>query len=300
MQNKVKTEEEIKANILDILDPAKMSTNLVNKSVEELREILNKRTNTVGVVISHNTFQEIYDKPTMYNIKGDENIILKNRILKQNSMINELRNILKEKEEQILDLTKKYEELKIVKSFKSEIYEEGSYAAYIAAKEAEEENDEMPQIVKPVEHRIKPYVAYTPNKRTIESMFEDKTSLYNGNIKEKDAIELAIKKSEDDASNIIDSPFENNDNPFNDEDFEPVKKSYNNLKNRPVMLTDDMLDELYEILINRDFDSIKIKLNSWPSEVSRYIRLLSYNDETFKQMQVSKSINIHKCLIGGN
>lgn len=308
MSRNHKSEAEIKSDIIDILDPARVSTDYINMSLDDLRKILEQRTQQV-VKITHDSFQEIYDMPSSGNLKTNEVISLKNRVMKQNSIINELRDIIKQKEDELILIKIEYEKLRNTKSFKNEIHEEGSFAAYIASKEAEEEGNSTPVthsvIQQPI--KVKPYMAYTPSKRLFEptTFGNPPSTLYNGNINEQDAIKMAIQQSEIDAERIIDAPFERSSgtsDPFEtmDEDVpeEPIKRSYSHLVNRPVSLTDDMLNELVELLINREFTKVKEKLNQWSPEVARFIRLLTFGDESFKQMLVSKSINIHRCITG--
>lgn len=307
-----KSEAELKSEIIDILDPARLSSDLTNKSLEELRGILDKRTNSVRR-ITHDSYQEIYDMDSPGYSRSNEVVILKNRVMKQNVIIDELRNIVKQKEDELVLLKTEYEKLKRTKSFKSEIHEEGSFASYIASKEAEDEGDILPTITTQTllqqSQKVRPYMAYTPNKRFLEpsTFINPPSTLYNGNINEQEAIQMAIKQSEIDATRAIDAPFERtsgSSDPFESMDAEEPEsqtqkeRDYSHLLNRPTSLTDEMLNDFVDLLIIRDFDKVKTSLLEWPAEVSRYVRLLTYKEESFKQMMVSKSINIHKCIIG--
>lgn len=307
----VKSEAEIKSNIIDILDPARLSTEYGSMSLDELKKVLENRTKMVKV-ITHESFQEIYDMPSPGNIDTNELVLLKQRILNQNSMIEELRNIVLEKERELTLIRMEIDNLNKTKSYKNEVYEAGSYAAYIAAKEAEENGEEPPIIIEPP--KPKPYVDYTPNKRIFDtSIFNHvlSSNSYNGDISEQEAIKMAIKESEKEAVKSIDLPFqratesEKEEDHFDIIDEKPIEMNvskpanWDHLKSRPTSLTDEMLEELTALLINHEFDKVKAKLsNEYTPEVTRYIRELRYDGSSFKQMLVSKSIHIHKAITG--
>lgn len=348
MNHGSKSEAEIKSEIIDILDPARLTTDYNNMTLDDLKKILDAKTNEIKA-IKHDDFQVIYDMPVNGYSKSNEVITLKNRVMKQNAIIEELRNIINEKDDELIILKSEYEKLKKQKSFKSEVYEEGSFAAFVAAREAEEDGDvddnktlgslsaspkhslhptnlgyvtpiqQVGQLPPQIARYAAPYMNYTPSRRTTtrdSSPFSNvTTSSYNGFIDEKEAINHAIRESEKDAEKIIDAPFERtpgDTDPFNiidskfqdeeknedDDKKERSKYKYSHLSNRPTALTDSMLDELVDILISKQFEKIKPLLSSWPVECSGYIRLLTYGSETFKQMMVSKSMNIHRCITG--
>lgn len=315
---------ETKSDLLDILDPARINSMYNDMSVAQLKEIINKRNSSVRK-LSDKDFIEIYNLDlsnfgfAKSSSKRDEIVSLKNRILNQNSMIDEQRKTITKLEKEIEDLKQKYKELENRKTFRDEVYEKGSFASFVAAAEAEE--NDLP--IKPkyydydsgIKANIPPivarYTSYTPSRKYKLSLFG--TEADNGNLNEEDAIKLAIQNSERDIEQIADKPFEKmdtsnsfnspdhsnmdvvNDDPF--EDLDEQKYSYDHLTDRPSSLTDEMLDQLVKILLERKFEEIKNLLASWPDECSRYIRSRKYNSETFKQMMVSKSINIHKCII---
>lgn len=329
MSENFKTEAELKCDILDILDPGRLSTEYNNMTLMELREFLDKQTNAVKR-FDHSDFQAIYDMVSPGHTKVNENITLKNRIMKQNAIIEEQRKIISDKENELFALKIEYEKLRLQKSFKDEVYEEGSFAAFVATQESEEDGNVKPVIVSTssftpstpsketlgqmpaiVQRYAAPYISYTPsrfnNKSTVfGSSSPYQQTFYNGREEEEEAFKKAIRESELDAERIIDAPFEKAsiDDPFVIIDTHktetPVKKkySYSHLTGRPLSLTDDMLDDMVEILMNREYEKIKPLLMKWPTECSTFTRLLTYGSETFKQMMASKSMNIHKCITG--
>jgi len=101
------------------------------------------------------------------------------------------------------------------------------------------------------------------------------------------------------------------DRPFKDTSVNEIKLNSNddiletssnedsvNYKDKPSDVTEEQIDELYSLLINRRFDQVKIFLGSekLSPNATRWFRNLSYKGETLKQMLLSKPEYIHKCI----
>lgn len=299
-----KSEEEIRADIIDILDPLRISSHYPTLSVEELEKIRAKKANSVNV-ITHDNFQKIYDLQPPKNYNSNEIIMLKNRISTSNITISNLQKTIERLEEEILFKDLEIEKLKKAKEPRPNLIEaKDGFAAYIMAKEAEN-NDEEIKIEPIVETKNRQYQSYTPGRRLPgfpdQSLFQNNL---NGELSEEEALKEALKESDRLANKILDDPFSKMDAEIASTNSTVVKETkgkmnFSHLKNRPNSVTDSILETIYQLLLDRKFDEVKNMLaNDVTPEVSAWIRQLTYGSSNFKQMMVSKSQSIHKAISG--
>lgn len=130
---------------------------------------------------------------------------------------------------------------------------------------------------------------------------------YNADLTDEEALILAIKESEDIANEIVDGPFRDKKENVTVEKLNKItaeslkeegKSLYCMLKNRPVNVSDELLDELYKMLVERDFNAAKKFLanKDLPLNVMQWIRQLEYEGNTLRQMLLTKPSYIHRCL----
>lgn len=250
-------EIEKRCAIIDLIDPLKINQTYAIMSYEELTKELEKKTTSVNE-ITHETYQKIYDLPVSGIGRGNELAIMKYKLTKREHEIDHLEQLLRDKEEELL-----IRELELNKK----------------------------------EKRSK-----TPERKGINSsspssyqsyIFNRSHNLYNGDMNEETALNEAIKQSEKISSDIIDLPFKT---PIDEIKSLPTKREY---KDKPSDVSEDILNEIYTLLLNRNFDDVKVLLsgNTISPNSVKWLRNLSYNGETLKQMLISKPDYIHKCII---
>jgi hypothetical protein len=330
-----KSDIQKRMELIAILDPLKLNTEYSTLTVDQLKEILKKKTNTLAD-ITHEQYQEIYDLPVDMPSRSNEVAVLEFRISNLNIKLRDLSEINDKLEEELLMSQMEIDKLRKLKVSKiptrDSTPEPGSFASYIASQENEDEefksdskkkqNNDIPVINRstyPV------YAGYTPSKMLNfpdQGLFApliqntQHVKSVNGTLSEHEAISLAIKESETLANAPLDRPFNgnlspiNNGDPFDKLDNEIAKSKpiqwrerpdrYKNLKNRPVEATDEILDRIYDYLIERNFDSVKIMISNEINnpEVVKWIRSLNYDGSNFKQMMMTKSHVIHRVFCG--
>lgn len=299
-----KSEIQIRMEIISIIDPLKKNSEYCTMTIDQLNEILKKKTNNLGN-ISHDQYQSIYDLPVDMSSRSTEIAILEFRISNLTFKLKELSDINGNLEEELIKSHVEIEKLKKIKTSKNATPEPGSFAAFVENQENEAFNGS-----KSPSNRQE-YPSYTPRRITEfpdQKLFApiNNFKTVNGNLNEQDAILLAIKESEILANKPLDTPF----NGESSSNTKPISNTipwrendnrYQNLKDRPSGATTAILDRIYDYLILRDFDSVKTMLNTELSpEIVRWIRSLSYDGSNFKQMSVTKSLSIHKVFYGDN
>lgn len=354
-----KSDIQKRMEIISILDPLKINTEYSTMTIDQLKEVLKKKTNSLSD-ITHDQYQNIYDLPVDMPSRSNEVAILEFRISNMNIKFKELVEINEKLEEELLMTQIELDKFRKSKASKTPprepLPEPDTFAAYIASQEEtindNENKVENTQIHSkpaetinksdylgigrvsnsfngsgspPVARSVYPaYPGYTPGKQLPgfpdQGLFggiinnAQQIKSVNGMLNEDDAVLLAIKESESLANAPLDKPFKqvvitSTTDPFEEVDVEiiTIKKlpwrersdRYQHLKDRPSGATDEILDKIYDYLLNRDFDSVKVMLTSEVNtEVVRWIRLLSYDGSSFKQMMVTKSHFIHKAFCG--
>lgn len=308
VDNIKKNEIQSRMEIIGIIDPLRLNPTYNTLSVEQLKAILNKKTNSLAD-ITHEQYQAIYDLSIDMPSRSNEIAILEYRISNLNLKVKELTETNEKLEEELLKTQLELERMKKTKIPKVH-HEPGSFEAYV-----QEQDNEMLGIKRsnslggnsPHNNRLTypNYSGYTPGRTNIQTIFANAniSNSINGSLNEQDAIRQAIKESENLANKDLDETFTKSSS--NDEtpviiDNKPIpwrqrEDRYQHLKDKPISVTDETLDKIYDFLLLRDFDSVKQMLNSeLPTEVVRWIRLLSYDGTNFKQMMVTKSHCIHK------
>lgn len=255
-----------RCDIIDLIDPLKLNSEYSTKSLDDLMKELDEKTRAL-ITITHDSYQKIYDMPSSKMSKTNELTILKYKLSKKEDELNEMEHLLRVKEEELLlreiNMGRRLES-------KSPISVGRSSAS--------------PSMYQPYNYMR------TPNRFSVEE--ESSPIFINGDFSEQKALEEAIKKSEKEANEILDKPFKDSSETGSVDD--------NNVhyKDKPNDVTEEQLDELYSLLINRKFDQAKAFLGSEKLSVNsaRWFRNLSYKGETLKQMLLSKPEYIHKCI----
>lgn len=350
-----KSEIQSRMQIISILDPLKINTEYSTMTIEQLKEVLKKKTNSLNS-IEHEHYQAIYDLPVDMPSRSNEVAILEFRISNMNIKIRELVETNEKLEEELLMSQMEIDKLRKTKLSRTPprepAPEPNSFAAYIAKQEGEvieselevtERSDDLNRYVQKhvVQHVVgskspnatRPsypvYAGYTPNKlpgfpdQSLFTPLIQQTKHFkavNGELNADEAERLAIKESEILANAPLDAPFtrvshtpKNDEDPFDKVDVEinatKIRKltwrerddRYDQLKDKPIGATNEILDRIYDYLLARDFEAVKIMLTTeLNTEVVRWIRLLSYDGSNFKQMMVTKSHVIHKVFSGDN
>lgn len=257
-QSSYDSEIEKRCTIIDLIDPLKVNQKYSLSSFEDLNKELEKKTNDVNE-ITHESYQMIYNMPVTGIGKSDELAILKYRLARRETEIDSMEQLLRNKEEELI-----IRELELGK------------------KEKRTTMLKSPGIEKTGNSSGSPssYQSYVFSKMN-----------YNANMSEETALNEAIKQSEKLSSDIIDIPFR--------QPIAEVKSIPREYKDKPIDVTEDLLEEIYNLLLERKFNEVKSLLASdrITSKSTSWIRNLSYNGETLKQMLISKPEYIHKCII---
>lgn len=284
MISPINEESILKNNIIMLLDdPINNNSKYLNMSLDELNKELEKKTSLLNI-ITHEQYQKIYDLQDKKLKQNCNFVSLKHKILKQNKKIKEMNQIIKEQE----DLLNQEED----------------------EDDAEEKMD-FSSVNKSPSLTYKSY-NYSPkiNSSGDKLIFNRSpvNSNLNGDLNEEEAIKLAIANSEKMSNDVIDIPFQEvqhegskSKSPYLEKIViirKPFENRYDHLENRPEEANDKILDDLYELLTSRNFDKIKEFLSDGeiPLKVVQWIRQLNYDGNSFKQLLVSKSNYIHKCL----
>lgn len=288
------SETKHRLNILELLDPLGLKPEYLTFDLEKLKTELELQTNAI-IQIQHKDYFDIYNMNTTGITKSDEVSLMKFHLNKKESEIKRLADNLRRKEDELhlREITLDKIEKRLSKSPmmrpRSEDIMSASPSAYRPFSYKEETKVEVEPVVV---------------EKEIDNVY------INGDLSEDEAISKALAESEMIANSTIDEPFSNPSvkrtiihKPISsgitaESLREQGLSPYHMLENRPEEATDEILDHVYDLLVKRDFPTIKELLSNkdFPLRALSWIKSLKYNDTTFKQMLLSKPVYIQKCL----
>ena len=263
---------KLKYGIIKLLDNnIDINPSYLDMSLEDLNKQLEIKTASFND-ITHAQYQRIYDMNSFPKLRIDEKTIINYKLLKNNIELEKMNELIRKQTEEILYLQNELESSNLSKSPSSLVDYENDRNSI---------SSKSPSTYQPYNYSGK--LSNFPNQHFSNEDYDE----------EDRELQNAISKSQQESNRIIDDPFNKLD--------EIRKKSedrYKHLEHRPEEATDEILDELYDLLVERNFNKIKELFSSSkiPLIVIQWIRNLNYGGSSFKQMLVSKSINIHKCL----
>lgn len=301
------TEARMHENILDLLDPLRVNKDYSSMDFKKLKEEMEKKTNSL-TDITHEDYFKIYSLQTHGINKSDEVSLLKYHLEKRNSELEHLKDLLKAKEDELILREIELERRERKKGSKSPIVRDNSEEIF----EPLQKNKlgASPSSYQPYVYKTK--LNPVPEEKKIEEIETNPIveESFNANLTDEEAFLLAIKESEKLANEVIDAPFRELDNkPITHQKTNTNKITVDTLKaegkspycmleKRPEGATDEILDKLYNLLIERDFVEVKNFLanKELPLNVMQWIRQLQYQGNTLKQMLLTKPPYIHRCL----
>lgn len=306
------TENRMQENILDLLDPFRVNKEYASMNFKNLKEELDNKTNSLSD-ITHEDYFKIYSLPISGINKSDEISLIKYHLEKENIETKHLRDLLKAKEDELILRELELERREKKRGSKSPLLRENEHETNENLQKGRLSGSPSSYQSYSYRTRINTHVD-SEEKNTLKSENIGSSSpiiseLYNSNLTDEEALILAIKESESIANEIIDAPFREKEcttisqqeqkTKITAESLKAEGKSpYYMLENRPEGATDEILDNLYELLINKKFAEVKTFLanKELPLNVMQWIRQLQYQGNTLKQMLLTKPPYIHRCL----
>ena len=299
------SESRKKQQIIELLDPSGIDQSLLTLDFEKLKKEMDRRTNCL-IEIKHEDYFDINDILISGMNRDDEFALAKFHLNKKEDDIKKLSLMLREKEDELY-----------LRERNINILERKSKSPSKTKIESEFEQDNKinssPSLYQPFLYRIENKNVQSEQLITstiIDSLGLSPGSTINGSLTEEEAILKAIQQSEKEANDVIDRPFEESQsriteiktilsNKITAESLKAEGKSpYYMLQNKPENVTDELLDDLYKMLVDRNFSSVKefFANKELPVNILRWIKTLKFNDTTLTQMLLSKPNYIHKCL----
>lgn len=314
-------EESRKRNqILGLLDPTGSNQTLLSMDLEKLKVELDKRTNSL-TEYKHEDYFSIEDITTGGMNREEELALVKFRLSKKEEEIRAMAASLREKENELFlrERNLQSSERKLSKSPSTRRNEDSEFGNATSTPSRISGSPNSYQSFSyrrggQVEETITDVIMSSIDNKSPEEKQSDNTlfgEMINGGLSERDAIIASIKESERIASSIIDKPFEDSSRiaevrsiPIRVEKVTAEslrsegKSPYYMLENRPEGATDEFLDNIYNMIVAKNYDGIKQVLGNKELNINilTWLRNLKYNDTTFKQMMLSKPGYFHKCL----
>lgn len=287
--------------IIQLLDPFGNDQSLLSLDYESLKIILDKKTNSL-VEFKHEDYFKIDDIATNGTNRDDELALIKFHLNKKEEDIKKLSMMLRLKEDELY--LRERNIIALEKKSKSPI----------PRIDGEFDQEDIKYNSSPSTYQSFIYRSESKNEHTENTqrgVFDSPplSEIINGSLSEEEAILNAIQKSEKEANDIIDLPFQESNKKISEPKLEQIKitaeilrnegkSPYYMLPNKPEDVTDELLDNLYNLLVNRNFIAVKefFANKELPVHILRWIKTLKFNDTTLTQMLLSKPIYIHKCL----
>lgn len=249
-----------KVTLLQLLDPLKTNMKYVSMELEDLEKELDVYTKKERK-ITHDDYLKIYELNVVDRNISDELNFLAYKLATKEKELQKKNMELNKREDKLL-------KLELMNKKKSK---------------APEVNDDMSHHSKSVVYEA---YTYTTPEEYLDS---------NGQFSE----DLAIKKAIEDSERLVREKLDSQFSIVSEESEDKDLPRYRHLSNRPTDVTDALLDELYDLLVNRKITEVKYILSSNRLTASsvRWLRNLSYEGETLKQMLSSSPEYIHRCII---
>lgn len=323
------SESRRRQQIIGLLDPSGNDQSLLSLDYEKLKTELDRRTNSL-VEFKHEDYFNISNIPTSGMNRDDELALVKFHLNKKEEDVKKLAAMLRSKEDELYLRERNLNSLerkskspsrsRVDSEFDQESYNfksgkssasPSSYQSFIYKPESKNTQSEQ-LITSAIIDSLETNNQNDSPRLSPGSPFQVQSEIINGSLSEEEAILKAIQQSEKEANDIIDKPFEESQSRIAEIRSIPIqqnkitaeslraegKSPYYMLQNKPEDVTDELLDSLYKILVDRNFVIVKEFLanKELPVHILRWIRTLKYNDTTLAQMLLSKPVYIHKCL----
>ena len=323
------SESKRRQQIISLLDPSGNDQSLLSLDYEKLKSELDKKTNSL-VEFKHEDYFNINDILTSGMNRDDELALVKFHLTKKEEDVKKLAAMLRVKEDELylrernLTALEKKSKSPLRTRIDGEFDQEShnvtpgrisaspsAYQSFIYKPESR--NSQSEQLITSAIIN-----AFETNNHTDTvglspgSPIQVPGEMINGSLSEEEAILKAIQQSEKEANDIIDRPFEESHSRIAEIRSVPIqqnkitaeslrsegKSPYYMLQNKPEDVTDELLDNLYRMLVDRNFTGVKefFANKELPVHILRWIKTLKFNDTTLTQMLLSKPVYIHKCL----
>uniref|UniRef100_A0A6C0BC16 Uncharacterized protein n=1 Tax=viral metagenome TaxID=1070528 RepID=A0A6C0BC16_9ZZZZ len=308
------SDNESRQTILSILDPFRKNLELSTKSLDELKKILDSKTNELSD-ISHEQYNSILSKSSYISTPDDKSFLLleKDRLLRWEQNLFKIEEQLKIKE---AELTEREKKLRLSRS-RSPSREPKQSSPGVKSPIPSYKEQLLPDTYQPysgyglipgipdqnlVRHEI--YGGSSPVNQFIQGIIPP---AYD----EQEAIRLAIIASQQEAMNSLDSAQQrlirkekaeeihkhesSIENIEENKADEKIKSKYN-LEGRPLEATDEILDNLLVILKSNDQKEIRSHLATYNEKMIQWITKLKHEGSTFRQYLANNSKEIYKCI----
>lgn len=299
MNEESSEEKRMRNYYLDLLDKRRENTSFATKTVSELKEIFEKTISSYRQ-IDPAEYSKIY--------KTNSSQIREENLTKREYEIERKRIELMKMEDDYL------KRVSILKDWEERLKDREVRLSIASANSTPRQtmhyNTPLSGVIRPhpqVQHEVRP-VPLTHNfppspsysdRLVDDSNYDANYTNYTNYSNYDDDMHNAIKQSlEDTLPKMIEEDEDEEECSYDDIDIDKIdkKKSKYHSLSKPENLSDEIIDEIYELLKAYDFKAVKTLFNSDKITVNemQWILSLKQGESTFKQLLMSKSKELYK------